>query len=276
MMDERPIGVFDSGVGGLTVLSEIANELAGEQLIYFGDTARSPYGPKSRRTVLLYSRQISRFLLEFDVKLIVVACNTATALTLPDLQQELGIPVLGVIDPAVQSFCERGYQGKLGIIGTRSTIKSEAYLEALQHSGFRGPVFQKACPLFVSLVEEGWADKNISRLVAHEYLDELVREDVGTLILGCTHYPLLKNMLLQEFPGIDLIDGSIETAKQVRSFLEQNNRLSSQSKGSVHIYISDLTDYFQTLEKLFFGGEITSIQDVRLSEDCEEQLEIRG
>jgi glutamate racemase len=125
-------------------------------------------------------------------------------------------------------------------------------------------------------VEEGWAEKNISRQVAHEYLDELVREDVGTLILGCTHYPLLKNMLYQEFPGMELIDGSIETAKRVKNFLKQGNGLSSQAQGSVHIYISDLTDYFQTLEKLFFGGEIASIQDVRLSEDCEEQLDIRG
>ena len=265
-MDNRPIGIFDSGVGGLTVLSAIAKNLPKEKLIYFGDTARFPYGPKSKNTILSYARQISHFLLEHDVKLIIIACNTATALALPQLQQELSVPVLGVIDPAIKAINNHPDIKKIGVIGTRSTIKSEVYGQAIHQSWPMLSVMERACPLFVSLVEEGWAEKKISRLVAHEYLDELAREEVELLILGCTHYPLLKRMLQQEFPQFTLIDGSIETAKTVKSFLNEKNLMAEHNKGQVDIFISDLTDYFQTLEQLFFGGEIHSIQDIRLKD----------
>lgn len=268
-MVERPIGIFDSGVGGLTVLSSVSKALPGEDLIYFGDTARFPYGPKSKNTILKFSRQICRFLSKFNVKLIVIACNTATALALEDLQSEISVPIIGVIDPAVQALSNSNKEGKrkVGIIGTRSTVKSNAYARAIQNS-YKGIIsFQKACPLFVTLVEEGWAEKNISREIAHEYLDEMEREQVDTLILGCTHYPLLKNMLREEFPGFHLIDGSLETAKVVKDHLKKNKLNSKNQKGEVHIYISDMTDYFETLEKLFFGGEITGIHDVRLEEE---------
>ncbi len=263
-MDDRPIGIFDSGVGGLTVLSEIAKRLPHENLIYFGDTARAPYGPKSRLTVLGYARQISRFLLRQNVKMIVVACNTATALALDFLQKELPVPVLGVIDPAIATLGHFGRQGKqrVGVIGTRSTVRSSVYLYRIRDAFPHYSVFQKACPLFVSLVEEGWAEKKVTAHIAHEYLDELVREDVELLILGCTHYPLLKNMLRQEFPGFELIDGGIETAKDVEHYLQTNHLQRLQGKGDVKIFISDLTDYFQTLEKLFFGGEIAGIAEV--------------
>lgn len=270
-MDQRPIGIFDSGVGGLTVLSEIAKRLPSENLIYFGDTARNPYGPKSRDTIVQYARQISHFLLQRDVKMIIVACNTATALSLDVLQNELNVPVLGVIDPAVNAlsgYFQSGYN-RVGIIGTRSTIRSRMYeIKINEVYGNNGlvQIYQKACPLFVSLVEEGWADKNISRLVAHEYLDELVREEVEILILGCTHYPLLKNMLGQEFPGFIMIDGAIETAKEVEQYLLDKKMQRKSGKGRVEIYITDVTDYFQTLEKLFYGGEIASVRDVKLDQ----------
>lgn len=265
----RPIGIFDSGVGGLTVLSSISKELPREDLIYFGDTARFPYGPKSKSTVLNYAREICLFLLKYQVKLIVVACNTATALALRTLQSELSIPVIGVIEPAINALAKINPNPKkrIGIIGTRSTIKSNAYKMAIEKNYPLYKSFQTACPLFVTLVEEGWSEKSVSRIIAHEYLDELVREKIDTLILGCTHYPLLKNMLSQEFPSWRLIDGALETAYYVKEYLQKNKLTSKNDKGSIHIYISDMTDYFVTLEKLFFGREIASIRNINLEEE---------
>jgi glutamate racemase len=267
-MDQRPIGIFDSGVGGLTVLSAIAKALPGENLYYFGDTARFPYGPKSKKTILGYSRQICRFLLKFDVKKIIIACNTASALALQDLKCELPIPISGVIEPTIEALANNAREEKrrIGVIGTRSTIKSGIYPELISRRFPGYTSFQKACPLFVTLVEEGWADKDISRRIAHEYMDEIVREKIDSLILGCTHYPVLKNMLSQEFPHLEFIDASIETTKALKKYLTDKNLLAQRDKGEIHIYISDLTDYFATLEKLFFGGEITSIRDIRLEE----------
>ena len=186
-----PIGIFDSGLGGLTVVREVIRQLPHERIIYFGDTARVPYGPKSPDTVRRYSHEISAYLKSQDVKAIVVACNTATAHALPMLQGDLSIPVVGVVDPGARAAVAASRRRELGVIGTAGTISSGAYERAIRTIAPDAHILARACPLFVPLVEEGWLDKDATRLIAREYLTPLRDAGVDTLVLGCTHYPLL-------------------------------------------------------------------------------------
>ena len=259
--DARPIGIWDSGLGGLTVARAVAARLPAERILYFGDTARVPYGTKGEETVRRFARENSAFLLERGVKLMVVACNTASALALSALAAELPVPVLGVIEPGAEAAVAATRSGIVGVIGTPATISSGAYAAAL--TGLRGglSVESRACPLFVPLVEEGWLDHAATRLVAAEYLAPLKAAGVDTLVLGCTHYPLL-GPLLQELMGVGvrLVDSAEETAKTVAARLAAAGALAPAGGGALECFVSDLPLRFRQVGERFLGRAIDSIQ----------------
>lgn len=257
-----PIGVFDSGIGGLTVAHEVMRQLPHESLLYFGDTARVPYGPKSPETVRRYSREIAGFLTGQGVKAIVVACNTATAHALSVLRDELTIPAIGVIEPGARGAVRATRRGHIGIIGTAGTIKSGAYERAIRAIDPALRISARACPLFVPLVEEGWTEHAATRLVAEQYLEPLVREDVDTLVLGCTHYPLLKPLLREVLgPGVTLIDSAEETAAETARVLD-NAGIAAPADGapSYRFVASDDPLMFLQLGQRFLGGAIEGVE----------------
>jgi glutamate racemase len=256
-----PIGVFDSGLGGLTVAHAIMRQLPGESLVYFGDTARVPYGPKSPETVRRYSREITAFLLEQGVKAIVVACNTATAHALPTLRDELDVPVIGVVEPGARAAVRATRTGHIGVIGTAGTIRSEAYLRAIRAESADASVIALPCPLFVPLVEEGWTSHPATQLIAREYLAPFLGDAVDTLVLGCTHYPLLKPLIAEIVgPDIRLIDSAEETAADTRRMLAANEIESSENESTYRFIASDDPQQFLTLGRRFFGGSIESVE----------------
>ena len=219
-INDCPIGVFDSGLGGLTVVKQLIQFLPNEKVVYVGDTARVPYGTKSATTIIRYSREIAKTLLKHDVKMIVVACNTASSLALDVLSKELKVPVVGVIEPGAKKAAASTKTGKVGIIATSSTVKSGKYAQKIKEINSKIDVYSKACPLFVPLVEEGWYDHDVTHLVAEEYLKEMKKAKVDTLILGCTHYPLLKNVIHTVMgPKVNLIDSAEVVAEGVRALL---------------------------------------------------------
>lgn len=257
-----PIGIFDSGLGGLTVFREIERALPGEDLIYVGDTARVPYGVKSAETVTRYSQEICNFLLAQKVKAIVVACNTASALALPQLKRSNAIPLLGVLEPGVQAALRVCRSGSVGVIGTEGTIQSESYVRALRERDPQIRVESAACPLFVPLVEEGWIDHEVTRRVAQIYLEPMKRDSIDTLILGCTHYPLLKKTL-QETLGqqVTLVDSAWETARALAALLEEKNLLKASAQGGEHRFFStDAPHKMRALAKRFLGHELENLQ----------------
>ena len=254
MSDSRPIGVFDSGVGGLTVLQAISRRLPGEALVYFGDTAHLPYGNKSREAVTRFSLEIARFLKKRDIKLLVVACNTASALALPRLKRELGIPVVGVIEPGARAAARATATRKVGIIATEATIASNAYQEALHRLLPGVSAVGKACPLFVPLVEEGWWSHPVTTQVAREYLAPVAKARVDTLILGCTHYPLLKPALGRVMGSrVRLIDSAEETAREVEELLERRSLRRKGKRGTRRFFASDGPKRFLALAKRLLG-----------------------
>jgi glutamate racemase len=220
-MRDRPIGVFDSGVGGLTVLREIHARLPLENTVYLGDTARVPYGIRSAETIMRYSLGNTRFLIEKGIKILVIACNTVSAISLDAIREIVDIPVVGVIEPGARAAVE-GFSGrKIGVIGTAATINSGAYSKAIQRLDSSAQVFELACPLFVPLVEVGWLDDPITEEVARRYLGVFESDAIESLVLGCTHYPLLKNVIQRVVaPGVTLIDSAVETARTVQLTLE--------------------------------------------------------
>lgn len=254
MSDRRPIGVFDSGVGGLTVFQAIGRRLPEESLVYFGDTAHVPYGNKSREAVTRFSLEIARFLKGHDIKLLVVACNTASALALPRLKRELGIPVVGVIEPGARAAARTTRSGRVGIIATEATVNSGAYQAALKRLVPKVRPVAKACPLFVPLVEEGWWGHPVTAAVAREYLEPVAREGVDTLILGCTHYPLLKPALARVMgPKVRLIDSAEETAAEVEALLERSGSRRRSGRGGRRFFASDGPVRFLALAKRLLG-----------------------
>ena len=257
-----PIGVFDSGLGGLTVAHEIMRQLPGESLIYFGDTARVPYGPKSPETVRRYSREIAHFLLEQGVKAIVVACNTATAHALPMLESELDVPVLGVVGPGARAAVKGTRNGHIGVIGTEGTIRSGAYVRAIHAESPEAKVTALACPLLVPLVEEGWTNHDATWSIAEEYLAPLLKDDVDTLVLGCTHYPLLK-AVIGKIVGrsVRLIDSAEETAADTRRMLQENDLANEGTTPPSYRFIaSDDPQQFLRLGQRFLGDAIESVE----------------
>lgn len=267
------IGIFDSGIGGLTVVREVIRQLPDERIIYFGDTARVPYGPKSPDTVRRYSREISEFLMSQDVKAIVVACNTATAHALPSLQREFSLPVIGVVEPGARAAVAASRRGELGVIGTAGTIGSGAYERAIKEIAPNAHILARACPLFVPLVEEGWLDTPATRLIAREYLAPMKAGGVDTLVLGCTHYPLLKPLLAELLgPDVVLIDSAQETAAETARVLGARQLLAPsnghgwrRSSAVPHRFVaSDAPDHFLRLGQRFLGSAIECVETLTL------------
>ncbi len=256
-----PIGVFDSGLGGLTVVKQIIQFLPNEQIVYFGDTARVPYGAKSAETIIRYSRQIVGILRKHRVKMIVVACNTASALALEVLCKESRLPIIGVIGPGATKAARSTKRRKVGIIATSSTVRSGAYAARIRRLDKTIQVFSQPCPLFVPLVEEGWLDHEVTHTVAREYLKALKKSGVDTLILGCTHYPLLKNVLHSVMgPKVMLIDSAEEVAAQVRRILIENQMLRTRLSPLSHKFlVSDEPQNFKRLAQRFLGGGVKEV-----------------
>lgn len=262
--DNRPIGVFDSGIGGLTVLKHLVRIMPHERFVYLGDTARVPYGNKSAETVQLYARQCAAFLRQHDVKLIVVACNTASALALSHLQNEQPIPVIGVIEPAARRAIASTQNGHIGVIGTRATIASRAYEEAITRFAARPlpQIHSIACPLFVPLVEEGWLDSPATKLIAEQYLRTLRQEHVDTLVLGCTHYPMLSGVLSDLMPNATLIDCGACTADDALKLIQTCD--STSTAPSIALYVTDQTPAFADLATRFLGFSVEQPQRVSI------------
>lgn len=273
-MSWRAIGIFDSGVGGLTVLRELVRALPQEDTIYFGDTARVPYGTKSPDTVIRYSQEIASFLTTRDIKLLVVACNTASAVALPTLRRMLSIPVVGVIEPGARRAVEVTRSNVVGVIGTAGTIRSSAYSRAIKRLNPQISVLAKACPLFVPLAEEGWTDNEIARLTARQYLDEVRTAGVDSLVLGCTHYPLLKKVIAETMgAGVTLVDSAEETARTVARILHDKNLLRPQAEiGNHHYYVTDVPAGFIRVGNRFLGGRLGDVYQVSL-EECRLQAD---
>ncbi|HDH34124.1 MAG TPA: glutamate racemase [Nitrospirae bacterium] len=260
-MDKRPIGIFDSGIGGLTVLKEIVAQLPGEDTIYLGDTARVPYGIRSSSTVIRYSYQNADFLAMQGIKILVVACNTVSAVAIEKLRGRLSIPVVGVIEPGAMAASKVSARGSIGVIGTVATVESGAYQRVLKQLIPDVDITARACPLFVPLVEEGWTDGNIARNIVRTYLKSLRRHKVDTLVLGCTHYPLLKD-LIGEYMGEEtvLIDSAVETAKETERVLKSEGIMNSGGRtGKRRFYVTDSPARFRTVGQRFLGEGITDI-----------------
>lgn len=255
-MDNRCIGVFDSGLGGLSAVKEIMDILPNESLIYFGDTGRVPYGTRSGETIIKYSKEDIRFLKSHDVKLIVVACGTVSSVALPVLKNEVSIPIIGVVEATSIAAVSKTKNKRIGIIGTQGTIKSSSYVDEIKKMDGTIETFQKACPLFVPLVENGHFDTEVARLVVREYLEEIKNEGVDTLILGCTHYPLLKKVI-GEYMGDDvaLIDSGAEIAKKIKS--DFSHLLTDEKKDATYKYfVSDGVENFERLASSFLKKDI--------------------
>ncbi|SDB17969.1 glutamate racemase [Eubacterium oxidoreducens] len=264
-----PIGVFDSGVGGLTVAREIMRQLPNERIVYFGDTARVPYGTKSKQTVTRYSNQIIRFLRTKGVKAVVIACNTASAYALDDIQKELDIPIIGVIKPGAKVAAETTQNNKIGVIGTEATIRSEIYSAYIKTHNSKAEVMGKACPLFVSLVEEGWLKDPITVQVAQRYLEPFMKAGVDTLIMGCTHYPLLRSTLRSVLgERVNLVNPAYETARSLNELLIGHGiKNDGHGKNYDHeYYVSDAAEKFMRFANSIQPFDVHKVQVLPIEE----------
>ncbi len=264
----RPVGVFDSGVGGLTVVRAILDRLPQESIVYFGDTARVPYGTKSRETIVRFALEDARFLLSRGVKVIVVACNSVSSNALDVLKSSFEIPVIGVIDTVARAASRATRNKKIGVIGTKATIESSAYERAILASNPDVQVRSTSCPLFVPLAEEGWLDNEIARLVAREYLLPLLEWGIDTLLLGCTHYPLLKGAIREVAgDGVSLVDSGQATADELADLLDAGGMLAGRDNEAKHqFFLSDLPRNFGEIGRRFLGREIGPVHRADLSE----------
>lgn len=262
-MNDAPIGVFDSGIGGLTVVAAILQALPHERVVYLGDTARVPYGPKSPATVVRYSGQIVAWLREQHVKAIVIACNTATAHALEILQRECDVPVIGVVQPGARAAVAATRNHRIGVIGTSGTINSGAYHRAIAAESREAVVTGLACPLFVPLVEEGWLEHPATRMIAKEYLRPIRNADVDTLVLGCTHYPLLATVIGEVVgTGVTLVDSAAETARALESVLRKQQLIASATGiAPVHRFVAtDAPDTFCRIGQRFIGPVLDHVE----------------
>ena len=264
---DAPIGVFDSGVGGLTVVREIIRQIPNENIIYFGDTARVPYGNKSQETVTRFSEQIVRFLKTFQVKTIVVACNTASAYALDTLEQNTDIPIIGVVKPGAKMAAEVTRNGRIGVIATEATIGSQIYTEYIRELNKNVTIYGKACPLFVPLVEEGLLDDPVTDEIARRYLAELIDIDIDTLILGCTHYPLIRSTLRKIMgEGVTLVNPAYETARELRDMLTEMDLLNPEPPklggNRYQFYVSDKAEKFVTFANSIIKYGILSARTI--------------
>jgi glutamate racemase len=266
-MDARPVGIFDSGIGGLTVFREVRRLLPDEHILYLGDTARVPYGIRSAETVVRYSFECARFLLRNHIKLLVIACNTASAVSLKEIRETLPVPVIGVIEPGARAAVKSTRNARVGVIGTEATIQSRAYPTAIMSLDKRVDVFSLPCPLFVPLVEEGWTEGPIARLVAERYLSPLRDNGPDTLVLGCTHYPLLKEVIAEVMGDVTLIDSAVEVAKVAAGLLADSDGLRGEGTAAVRrFYVTDSPQKFVTVAERFLAEKIGEIEKVAVSE----------
>ena len=260
-----PIGVFDSGIGGLTVASALHRLIQGEDIIYLGDTARVPYGTKSVQTVRRYALECALFLLNKGVKLIVVACNTASAVAMPELREILRVPLIGVVDPGVEAALKLSKTSKIGVIGTPATISSNAYQKRLKELAPQARVYAKSCPLLVPLAEEGSLEGPIVELVLDDYLGSLRKRHIDALILGCTHYPLFKPAISKLMgDDVKLVDSAETTALAVKEALLREGLLRTHGKGSVRCYVTDMPRSYNQLTSLFFRKKVSKVSKVAL------------
>ena len=271
MSDERPIGIFDSGLGGLTVVREVMRLMPGERVAYLGDTARCPYGGRSESAIRQFGLQDAHFLISQDIKLLVVACNTVSSVALEDIRQVArDIPVIGVVSPGARAAVLRTAERKIGVIGTVATIRTQSYTRAMHEIDARITVFGKACPLFVPLVEEGLFNSDISRLAAQHYLYDIVNSDIDCLILGCTHYPLLMEVIQSTVGNrIQLIDSALWTAKEAQDILVALNAQCAAPKGGLErsrFFVSDCTPDFERLAAMFLGTPLPLVERVGLEQ----------
>lgn len=262
----KAIGVFDSGVGGLTVVKELIRQLPGEDIIYFGDTARVPYGIKSKETVIRFSIENILFLLKQDVKLICVACNTVSSLALPVIKNHFRVPLVGVIAPGVREAVYATHSNRIGVIGTSGTIKSRAYEMEIKHLAPCVKVTAVACPLFVPFAEEGWLGGNVVLEVAKVYLKPLKDAGVDTVILGCTHYPLLKPVIKKVLGNeVRLIDSAKQVAVEVKKILSSESICNQGHKGRHRFYVSDNPEWFRSLASRFLGHITKNVSKVNIN-----------
>jgi glutamate racemase len=259
-VDPRPIGVFDSGVGGLTVFKTLEAALPGESFLYVGDTARVPYGTKSPETVMRYGLDAARFLRKHDVKTIVVACNTVSSVALDAVAEEARVPVMGVIIPGAKRAVKISKSGRIGVIGTRATVDSEAYPRAILALRPGAEVFSRACPMFVPLAEEGWTDDDIALAVARRYLETLQDSGIDTLVLGCTHYPMLARVIGTVMgPGVALVDSADSVAAEVKEWLANDEVLAAPARGdrpASRFYVTDAPAPFERVAERILGHPV--------------------
>jgi glutamate racemase len=275
-LDHRlPIGIFDSGVGGLTVYRALHERLPNERFVYLGDTARVPYGTKSLATVERYAVENSRFLEAHGIKLLVVACNTASALALPAIRRAVGVEVVGVIEPGSREAVDVARGKRIGVIATEATVQSRAYSRTIAIMDSAAEVIERACPLFVSLAEEGWADTDVARAVAREYLEDLNTRPISALVLGCTHYPILRNVITETLgSNVQLIDSGEATAVVVESILKISGLSHDDSSDSYrerhlcddldHFYVTDAAQRFAKVAERFLGSAPSILEAVEI------------
>jgi len=275
-----PIGIFDSGVGGLTVYKALHERLPNERFVYLGDTARVPYGTKSLATVERYAVENAKFLEAHGIKMLVVACNTASALALPAIRRAVNVEVAGVIEPGARAAVRVAADSRIGVIATEATVQSHAYRRAISVIDNEAKVIERACPLFVSLAEEGWSDTKVARDVGQQYLSELNAESISALVLGCTHYPILRNVI-QQIVGqsVTLIDSGEATASEVKTFLKQSELAHSDTSGLYqerhlcddldHFYVTDAASRFAKVAERFLGVAPTILEAVEIWGDDE-------
>ncbi len=256
---DRPIGVFDSGIGGLTVLKALVESLPDEDFIYLGDTARLPYGTKTSEVIIRYSRENTEFLLAKGIKMLVVACNTSSAVALEAIARETMIPVIGVIEPGARAAVKASRSGKIGVIGTEATIASGAYTRTIQKFLPGAEIYTRACPLLVPLVEDGWTDNEIAERTVSIYLESLKQSGIDTLLLGCTHYPLLVGTFRRVLgPGVKVVDSATATAAAVRERMRALKIARRSGKGSRSFFVTESPERFVRVGRRFFGPEVES------------------
>jgi glutamate racemase len=263
--NQCPIGVFDSGIGGLTVVREIRKKLPEESIVYFGDSARVPYGTKSKETILRFAKEDVTFLRSFNVKVIVCACFSVSSNALEELKEELDIPIIGMIDPGVSALMDKSCK-KVGVIGTNATIESGAFKKKLESKLNNIDIYSVACPLFVPLAEEGWTSGEVPKLVAKKYLSPLAKKNIDSLIFGCTHYPLLRSVIKDAVGDkVRIVEPGKEVALLLEKFLD-NNKLRAKGKGSLNIYLSDIPRNFEQTVENFLGEKPGEIKPVNLQD----------
>ena len=274
MLSNLPIGIFDSGVGGLTVYRALHERLPDEHFVYLGDTARVPYGTKSLSTVERYATENAKFLEVHGIKLLVVACNTASALALPAIREAVSVPVVGVIEPGARAAVAVSAEKRIGVIATEATVQSGAYAKAISKINSAIDVIERACPLFVPLAEEGWAETDVARAVAEQYLYDLRDKDVGALVLGCTHYPILRNLITEVIGDeVPLIDSGEAAAHEVQSLLQSGRLVAAARESGTerqlcddldHFYVTDAAERFAKVAERFLGTAPSVLEAVEV------------